>query len=64
MLYAQTAQSLSLQKAYELAQQNYPLIKQRELIKQTSEYSVRKILAKGFLPQINLSGQATYQSGL
>jgi hypothetical protein len=28
MLYAQ-AQSLSLQKAYELAEQNYPLIKQR-----------------------------------
>jgi len=62
MLYAQS-QSLSLQKAYELAQQNYPLIKQRELIKQTSEYSEEN-LGKGFLPQINLSGQATYQSAV
>jgi hypothetical protein len=53
--------TLSLQKAYELAQQNYPLIKQRELIKQTSEYSVDN-LGKGFLPQIFFSGQATYQS--
>ena len=62
MFYAQ-GQSLSLQKAYELAEQNYPLIKQRELIKQTSEYSEEN-LGKGFLPQINLSGQATYQSAV
>ena len=62
MLYAQ-AQSLSLQKAYELAVQNYPLIKQRELIKQTSEYSEEN-LGKSFLPQINLSGHATYQSAV
>ena len=54
-------QSLSLQKAYELAQQNYPLIKQRELIKQTTGYSIDN-LGKGFLPQLFLSGQATYQS--
>ena len=62
MLYAQS-QSLSLQKAYELAEQNYPLIKQRELIKQTSEYSEEN-LGKNFLPQINISGQATYQSAV
>ena len=62
MLFAQT-QSLTLQKAYELAEQNYPLIRQRELIKQTSEYSEEN-LDKGFLPQINLSGQATYQSAV
>ncbi|HKC34671.1 MAG TPA: TolC family protein, partial [Chitinophagaceae bacterium] len=54
-------QSLSLQKAYELAQQNYPLIKQRELIKQTTGYTIDN-LSKGFLPQLSLSGQATYQS--
>jgi len=62
MLNAQE-QSLSLQKAYELAEQNYPLIKQRELIKQTSEYSEEN-LGKNFLPQINISGQATYQSAV
>jgi outer membrane protein TolC len=62
MLYAQEP-TLSLQKAYELAQQNYPLIKQRELIKQTSDYSVDN-LGKGFLPQVFFSGQATYQSAV
>jgi outer membrane protein TolC len=62
MLYVD-GQSLSLQKAYELAVQNYPLIKQRELIKQTSEYGEEN-LGKSFLPQINISGQATYQSAV
>jgi outer membrane protein TolC len=57
---AQTA-SLSLQKANELALQNYPLIKQRELVKQTTAFSIDN-LSKGFLPQISLSGQASYQS--
>lgn len=52
---------LSLQKAYDLAQQNYPLIKQRELIKQTTQYTVDN-LSKGFLPQFSLNAQATYQS--
>jgi outer membrane protein TolC len=54
-------QSLSLQKAYELAQQNYPLIKQRDLVKQTTAFTIDN-LSKGFLPQFSLSGQATYQS--
>ena len=35
LLYAQQ-QGLSLEQAYQLAQQNYPLIKQKDLIKQTS----------------------------
>ena len=56
-------QSLSLQKACELAQQNYPLIKQRDLIKQSKDITVDN-LSKGFLPQINLSGQASYQSAV
>lgn len=55
--------SLSLEKAYELAQQNYPLIKQRELIKQTSDLSLENI-SKGFLPQFSLNAQATYQSAV
>lgn len=54
-------ESLGLQKAYDLAQQNYPLIKQRELIKQTTQYSIDN-LSKGYLPQLSISGQATYQS--
>jgi outer membrane protein TolC len=59
-----TAQdNLSLQKAYELAQQNYPLIKQRELIKQTTGLTLEN-LGKGFLPQFALNAQATYQSAV
>jgi len=60
VLYAQE-QNLTLQKAYELAQQNYPLIKQRELIKKTTGLTIDN-LSKGFMPQFSLSGQATYQS--
>lgn len=54
-------QSLTLQQAYDLAQKNYPLVKQRELIKQTTAYTVDN-LGKGYLPQLSLNGQATYQS--
>lgn len=57
-----TAQErLTLLKAYEMAQQNYPLVKQRDLLRQTTHIYVDN-LSKGFLPQFNLSGQATYQS--
>lgn len=52
---------LSLQQAYSLAEKNYPLIKQRELITKAKEYTIDN-LSTGFLPQLNLSGQATHQS--
>lgn len=59
-----TAQdNLSLQKAYDLAQQNYPLIKQRDLLKQTTAYTMDN-LGKGFLPQFSLNSQVTYQSAV
>jgi outer membrane protein TolC len=55
------AQPLSLDSAYQLARKNYPLIKQRELIKQTSDLTIEN-LNKGYLPQIAVNGQGTYQS--
>lgn len=55
------AQSISLDECQELAQANYPLLKQYDLIRQTTEYSVSNI-AKGWLPQISAVAQATYQS--
>jgi outer membrane protein TolC len=58
---AQPPSSLSLDKAYELAKQNYPLVKQRELVKQTTNLNIDN-LSKAFLPQATISGQATYQS--
>lgn len=58
---AQEMQRLTLSQAYDLARQNYPLIKQKELVKQTAGISVEN-LGKGYLPQLTISGQATYQS--
>ncbi|QHV97144.1 TolC family protein [Spirosoma endbachense] len=60
-LLAQAGQSLTIEDCYTLAKQNYPLIKQRALIQKTSAYSVENA-AKGYLPQLTLSGQATYQN--
>ncbi|WP_426324718.1 TolC family protein [Pedobacter sp. R-06] len=59
--WAQTAGKLSLQDCYQLAEQNYPLVKQRELITKTADYTIENI-RKGLLPQLNIYGQATYQS--
>jgi len=61
IIVAPAQESLTLHQAYDLAQKNYPLIKQRELINKTREYTIDN-LSTGFLPQLNLSGQATYQS--
>lgn len=53
--------TLTLENCYQLAQQNYPLIKQRELISKAGSYTVSNA-AKGYLPQLTFTGQATYQS--
>ncbi|MBL7930777.1 MAG: TolC family protein, partial [Bacteroidia bacterium] len=55
------AQILSLEDCYVLAKQNYPLIKQRELIVKSKEYTVENA-TKAYLPQITINGQASYQS--
>jgi outer membrane protein TolC len=60
---AQENNPLSLDAAYELARKNYPLIRQKDLINKTSELSIAN-LQKGFLPQVTLSGQASYQSAV
>lgn len=52
---------LTLESCYEKARQNYPLLKRSALIENTRQLSVENI-AKGYLPQFNLNGQATYQS--
>ena len=55
------AQPLTLDKINELAKQNYPLIKQQDLVNRTRDITVEN-LQKNFLPQFSLNGQATYQS--
>jgi outer membrane protein TolC len=58
---AQDTSLLTLSQAYDLAQKNYPLIKQKDLVRQTADLSISN-LSKGYLPQLSVSGQATYQS--
>ena len=60
-LNAQDSTTLSLSQAYDLARKNYPVIKQKDLVRQTSELTISN-LSKGYLPQFSLNGQATYQS--
>jgi len=55
------SQSISLAQCYQLAEQHYPLAKQKDLISQTKAYSIENA-QKGYLPQLNILGQATYQS--
>lgn len=55
--------SLSINECYNRARKNYPLIKQRDLISKTKEYSVSNA-AKGYLPAFSVNGQATYQSAV
>ncbi len=57
----QPLQRLTLNEAYDLSRKNYPLVKQKDLIRQTAAISIDN-LQKGFLPQVSLSGQASYQS--
>ena len=52
---------LSLDECYEKARINYPLIKQKDYIAKTKDYSVSNIW-NGYFPQITLLAQATYQS--
>ena len=60
---AQTISKLNIEQAYQLAQKNYPLTKQRGLITKTKEFTVANT-AKGYLPVFSLNGQATYQSAV
>jgi outer membrane protein TolC len=58
---AQDNNRFTLQQAYDLARQNYPAIKQKDLVRKTADLTIEN-LHKGFLPQFNISGHATYQS--
>jgi len=58
---AQHVNSITLEQCYQLAETNYPLTKQRELIEKTKEYNIDNI-TKGVYPQLNINGSGTYQS--
>ena len=54
-------ETLTLEQCYQWSRENYPLIKKQELIKKAEQYTTENAL-KGWLPQINIVGQATYQN--
>ncbi len=60
-LFAQNNNSLSIERCYMLAEQNYPLIKQYALLEQSRDFNLTNT-ARAWLPQIALNAKATYQS--
>src|ERR1700739_3077477 len=56
-IFAEGQSSLTIDSCYARARQNYPLIKQ------TKDFNISNA-AKGYLPQVNFNGQATYQSAV
>lgn len=54
-------QTITLAECQNWAKENYPLIKKMDLIEKSKEYLVSNA-QKGWLPQINITGQATYQN--
>ena len=61
IMMATAIQAQTLEECQLAAEKNYPIIKQYDLISQTTQLTVRNI-QKGWLPQIAIAAQATYQS--
>jgi hypothetical protein len=59
--FAQQVRTITLEECYQLAETNYPLSRQRGLIRKTEGYTLEN-LAKGIYPQLDVNGMATYQS--
>ncbi len=61
VLTAVVTQAQTLEECQRAAEQNYPLIRQYDLIAKTTDLTVSNI-GKGWLPQVSATAQATYQS--
>lgn len=61
IMMATAIQAQTLEECQLAAEKNYPIIKQYDLISQTTQLTVQNIM-KGWLPQIAIAAQATYQS--
>lgn len=59
--HAVQAQPITIDECYALARENYPAIRQFDLIAKTSRLDIQEANLH-YLPQVTLSGQATYQS--
>ncbi|MET0760650.1 MAG: TolC family protein, partial [Flavobacterium sp.] len=60
-MFSNAQQTLSLEECYILANKNYPLARQTDLLQQKSTLEI-EALNKSKLPKIDLNAQATYQS--
>lgn len=58
---AAAQQTLTLQECREQARTHYPLVKKLDLIRNSSRYALAGTTS-AYLPQLNISGQASYQS--
>ncbi|MCJ7756570.1 MAG: TolC family protein, partial [Gillisia sp.] len=54
-------QILTLEECYSLVNENYPLARQTDLLKNKTDLEI-SVLEKGKLPKVDLNAQATYQS--
>jgi len=59
--FGQTGKTVNIDSCYVWAKQNYPLLKQYDVIEQTKNFTIENAW-RGYIPQLNVSGQATYQS--
>ena len=58
---AQTKEEYTLEQLQTLAKENYPLLKQKQMYTDIGNNKAKQVGAN-FLPQVNVTGQATYQS--
>src|SRR5580693_3054633 len=59
--YGQGARTLTIDSCYAWARQNFPLLKQQHIIEETRNFTVQNAW-RNYIPQLNVMGQATYQS--
>ncbi len=62
-VFARQADTISLTYCLQTAIDNYPLIKQKDLLNQAADLRLKN-LNTNYYPQISLTGQATYQSAV
>jgi outer membrane protein TolC len=60
-IFSQQTDTLTLDFCQQKALENYPILKQKDLLNTASEIKISDF-AKAYLPQFSLNGQATYQS--
>jgi outer membrane protein TolC len=61
LFFSTQAQTYTLHEIEALTVQNYPLVKQADLLNKSSQFNIENI-KKALYPQLSINGQATYQS--